>query len=222
MFSDDPEIPILHRAGLFSVDTSHAECTQVQVQRQQQQKQQQLSEPQDNAAASAPSPRVLKKRLETFLQVLAAVTGPKQLYCHQLLYIYYHEIAAKPDGALATLAVQCILSYKSHALLPYKDNLIRLLDDKTIRDELVNFNPALRSVTSSTGATGAGSGGGGGVGVGGVDGTEGGAEDEDGGGTRIQSIHREELVPLLVKVLYGRFASKARSSRAARDQSIAR
>jgi hypothetical protein len=38
----------------------------------------------------------------------------------------------------------------------------------------------------------------------------------------IKPEHRDELIPLLVRTVYGRFTSKARGSKAARDQNIAR
>jgi U3 small nucleolar RNA-associated protein 20 len=135
--------------------------------------------------------KILKKRLEMFLQVFAAVTSPKQLYCHQLLYTFYQEIMAKADVNSVKLAFDCILTYKPAALVPYKDSVKRLLDDKTIRDELVNLDATKETKD---------------------------AEAEP----FIKENHRAELVPLLIRVVYGRFTSKARGSKAARDQNIAR
>ncbi len=65
VFSEDPEVPFLHRIGFFAAEDSA------------------------RAASAAQYPvlpvRTLKRRLEMFLQVFAAVTSPKQLYKHQLL-----------------------------------------------------------------------------------------------------------------------------------------
>lgn len=135
--------------------------------------------------------KILKKRLEMFLQVFAAVTSPKQMYCHQLLYSFYQEIMAKADVNAVKLAFDCILTYKSASITPYKDNVKRMLEDKTIRDEMVNLDGTPQRADSDTEPL-------------------------------IKEEHRAELVPLLVRTVYGRFTSKSRGSKAARDQNIAR
>lgn len=169
MFCEDPEIPFLRRIGFF--DKANTTTTAV-------------DEHSDVAFPVLPV-RTLKRRLEMFLQVLAAVTSPKQLFRHQMLYTYYLEILSKPDAAVVKLALDCVLGYKAPALVPYKDNVRRLLEDKTLRDELVNLDLSLR-----------------------------------GGAVKIE--HREELIPLLVRVVFGRFVSKSRGSKAAREQGLAR
>lgn len=167
-FRDDPEVPYLRQIGLFEV-----------VERQ------------ESTPGSVFPAKILKKRLEMFLQVFAAVTSPKQLYCHPLLYAFYMEIMGKADVNTVKLAFDCIVTYKPSAIVPYKDSIKRLLEDKTIRDELVNLD-ATRDLTDPD------------------------AEPH------IKPEHRAELIPLLVRTVYGRFTSKARGSKAARDQNIAR
>ena len=169
-FSEDPEVPFLRQIGLF--DVMEAEGVSAKV-------------------AIFPA-KILKKRLEMFLQVFAAVTSPKQMYCHQLLYAFYHEIMAKADVNAVKLAFDCIITYKPPSIVPYKENIKRILEDKTIRDELVNLDASRRN-------------------NGDID-----AEP------MIREEHRAEVIPLLVRTVYGRFTSKARGSKAARDQNIAR
>jgi hypothetical protein len=215
-FSEDPEVPYLRNIGFFSMikqnlageattadfvkATSPAASTTTAV-----------------AAGGAKNPNIfpvktLKKRLEMFLQVFAAVVSPKQLFCHQMLYAYYHELMAKADVSAVKLAFSCILTYKPAAIVPYKDGILRMLEDKSLRDELVNFDPTPTALLLAQGQgyghnnSSSGSGGGGG-----------GAVDP-----YIQEIHRPELVPLLIRTVYGRFTSKSRGSKAARDQNIAR
>lgn len=171
VFRDDPEVPYLRQIGLFSVmDQQFAEKTQ-----------------------SVFPAKIVKKRLEMFLQVFAAVTSPKQMYCHQLLYSFYNEIMAKADVNAVKLAFDCIVTYKSAAITPYKDNVKRMLEDKTIRDEMVNLDATPQGQGADSDAE-----------------------------PLIKEEHRGELVPLLVRTVYGRFTSKARGSKAARDQNIAR
>jgi U3 small nucleolar RNA-associated protein 20 len=90
---------------------------------------------------------------------------------HQLLYNYYTIILAKTEISTTRLAFSCILAYKHPFITPYKDDVMRILDDKTLRDELVNFDL----------------------------GAEAGSLD---------SLHRTDIVPILVRVAFGRFLSK--------------
>eukprot|EP01034_Spumella_vulgaris_P023353 gene23353-29566_t len=162
VFKEDPEIPYLKRIGFFAAE----------------------EESSSDVLPVLPV-RILKRRLEMFLQVLAAVTSPKQLFRHQLLYAFYREIMSKPDVAVVKLAFDCIAGYKPVSIIPYKDNIKRLLDDKTIRDELVSLDLSL-----------------------------------EGGAVRLE--HREDVIPLLVRTVFGRFVSKSRGSKAAREQGLAR
>jgi Down-regulated in metastasis len=96
-------------------------------------------------------PSVLKKRLEMFLKVFAAVISPKQLYLHQQLFDFYVSILARSETNIVRVAFDCILGYKPPYLMPVRENVRRLLDDKKIRDELVVFDPSMAgdSVQSS-------------------------------------------------------------------------
>ena len=183
-FQEDAEVPYLRNIGLFSVLGNSEED------------QQGILNKNASMISNVFPIKILKKRLEMFLQVFSAVTSPKQLYCHQLLYSYYQEILAKADVNTVKLAFDCILTYKPVAIIPYKDNIKRMLEDKTLRDELVNLDPSPKAGIQSSSD----------------------AERE----SMIKEEHRAELVPLLVHVVYGRFTSKSRGSKAARDQNIAR
>lgn len=92
-------------------------------------------------------PFVLKKRLEMFLQVFAAIPSPKQLFQYQLLFSLYHILVAKTEPAVAKLALDCILTYKSAAYANFVDVFKNLMDDSKIRKELITF-----SVTPESGA----------------------------------------------------------------------
>jgi hypothetical protein len=83
--------------------------------------------------------KFIRQRLEAFLGIFAAVTGPKQLYKHNLLFVLYHELVCKPDTTVAKLAFECILTYKPIYVTPYKDNVRQFFDDKTFRNELLTM-----------------------------------------------------------------------------------
>ena len=91
-------------------------------------------------------PSVLKKRLEMFLTVFSAVISPKQLYLHNQLFDYYNAILSRSETNIVKLAFDCILGFKPAYLMPVRENIRRLLDDKKMRDELVIFDPSVGAV----------------------------------------------------------------------------
>jgi hypothetical protein len=46
---------------------------------------------------------------------------------------------SRPDLTIAKLAFDCIMTYKPTSILPYKDNITRILADSTIREEMLSF-----------------------------------------------------------------------------------
>lgn len=99
----------------------------------------------------------------------------------------------------------------------------RFLDDRKIRDELVVFDPSLEGYAAA--CNGVGSTAAVAIGTGLVPGSNSNSTAsaaEEGQLGCINPIHRDDLVPLLVRILYGRFVSKARGSKAAREQNLAR
>lgn len=142
---------------------------------------------QENNAAAASSPQlppyVLKKRLEMFLEVFAAIPSPKQLFEHQLLYSFYHVLVSKSDPAIAKLSLDCILAFKPPAYQPFADAFKGLMVDSKIRGHLITFD-----LDAESGA--------------------------------IDKTLRPEVISLVTRILYGKFSSKVRGGRAARDQSL--
>jgi len=127
-YADDAEVPALIHVGVLCVAP-------------------QDSDSDDAMAVESAQPllprlsiRVLKKRLELFLEIFGAVSGPKGLFMHSLLYQYYCIILSKPDTTLVKLALACLLTYKPVHVMPYATQLKNILDDKLIRDELLSFD----------------------------------------------------------------------------------
>jgi hypothetical protein len=88
-------------------------------------------------------PNALRKRLDMFLQVFGSVSSPRQLYQHQLLYNFFAMLVTKSDASTARLAMDCILNYKSASIVPFKAVFKNILDDSSIRRELVTFDPSI-------------------------------------------------------------------------------
>ncbi|KAF9352003.1 U3 snoRNP protein, partial [Mortierella sp. NVP85] len=108
-----------------------------------------------------------KDRLHLFLALFAKFKNPKQTYESNTLHGLYLRLLTIGDAPLQTLALNCLYTFKSSALVPYQDNLKNLLDEVKFRDELSTFIIA-DSETSSIGA-----------------------------------LHRDEVMPIIIRLLYG-------------------
>ncbi|KAG0221648.1 armadillo-type protein [Mortierella sp. GBAus27b] len=113
------------------------------------------------------SAKVIKDRLHLFLALFATFKNPKQTYESSTLYNLYLRLLTIGDAPLQTLALNCLFTFKSPAVIPYQDNLKNLLDDVKFRDELSTFIIA-DSETSNIGA-----------------------------------LHRDEVIPIIIRLLYG-------------------
>ena len=123
-FSDSPEIPYL---GYLGVLTNF----------------QQFASTHSAGKAEYMSPSInamIRRRAEMYLGVFAAVKGPRQLYSNELLLSLYTVLLLRPEGSIAKLALDCILAYKQPSLVPYEETLSKLMDEKSLREELIVFD----------------------------------------------------------------------------------
>ena len=148
------------------------------------------------------NPGVIRKKFEMFLRVFAAVVSPRQLYCHQLLYNYYITVLSDPDQTVAKLALQCVINYKPEYIMPYKNHCLKLLEPKSLRDELVLFNPAVNATTDNATIQAS------------DDNKSASSSSAVGFNTTIELQHRASLMPILVRLLYGRLLAKASGKKA--------
>ncbi|XP_031438174.1 small subunit processome component 20 homolog isoform X1 [Clupea harengus] len=118
--------------------------------------------------------RAAAKQLLAHLKVFSKFTNPRALYLEPSLIQLYTKLLCHKDQYIQKMALECVLTYKDPAILPYKVNLERLLDDKHFKDEIVHFN------ISEEGAV-------------------------------VQDDHRPQLIPLLMRILYGRMSTKGGS-----------
>lgn len=171
MFPDEPEISSLNRFGLFLAEDEEL-----------------------NEDVAFMTMKQVRGRLEAFLTAFAAVPSPRQLHKHQLLYLIYGELLCKADPTLSKQALECILTYKQVEIVPYKERLRRLFDEKRFRDELI--------VLSTLKASAAG-------------------EAED-GETQVKEEHKAELFPLVIRILFGRLIAKSGGKRNSRELASSR
>ena len=83
---------------------------------------------------------VRMKTLSTCLNLFALFKNPTKLYQEPAVRQIYLTLLAQRDEEIQKLAVSCLMAYKFDYLLPFKENLDRLMEDKTFRDELMCFS----------------------------------------------------------------------------------
>ncbi|XP_034530006.1 small subunit processome component 20 homolog [Notolabrus celidotus] len=121
-----------------------------------------------------PPRRAAAKQLIAHLKVFAKFTNPRSLYMQSSLSELYNQLLCHQDQQIQRVALECVLSYKEAGVVPYKENLEKLLDDKHFKEEIVHFN-----ITDESGV--------------------------------VDASHRARLIPLLMRILFGRLRSKAGS-----------
>ncbi|KAJ6656317.1 hypothetical protein lerEdw1_003820 [Lerista edwardsae] len=150
--------------------------------------------------------RAAAKQLIAHLQVFARFSNPRALYLEPRLNELYTQLLSHQDQNVQKVALDCIMTYKHPHLLPYRhqqsvsgiltlssnlihgleelaldvalsiyrENLQRLLEDKSFKEEIVHFS----------------------------------ISEEN---TIVKTLHRPELVPVLMRILYGRMRNKTGS-----------
>lgn len=84
--------------------------------------------------------QLARQKLTNWLSLLSKFVNPKALYSTDKLYAHYILLLSHADRSLQTIALSCILNYKSPHLVRHEDSLRALLDDTRWRDELANLD----------------------------------------------------------------------------------
>ena len=82
---------------------------------------------------------VRMKTLSACLTLFGLFKNPSKLYQEPAMKQVYLTLLTLKDGEIQKLALACLMAYKLNYLMPYKENLDRLMEDKTFRDELMSF-----------------------------------------------------------------------------------
>ena len=83
---------------------------------------------------------VRMKTLSACLTLFGLFKNPNKLYQEPAMRQIYLTLLTQKDGEIQKLAIACLMAYKFKYLSPYKENLDRLMEDKTFRDELMCFS----------------------------------------------------------------------------------
>ncbi|XP_062913663.1 small subunit processome component 20 homolog [Mobula hypostoma] len=142
--------------------------------------------PADHRIAVEKKPRrAAVKQLIAHLKVFSKFTNPRSLYMEGKLKELYTQLLCHHFQDVQKMALDCLLTYKHPHVLPYRENLQRLLEDKSFKEEIVHFSIAEES-------------------------------------TIVAAAHRTELIPVIMRILYGRMRSKTGSKTQGRSGASAR
>nr|KAF6454220.1 UTP20 small subunit processome component [Molossus molossus] len=96
--------------------------------------------PQDEPSQKKTTRRAATKQLIAHLQVFSKFSNPRALYLESKLYELYLQLLLHQDQAVQRITLDCIMTYKQPHILPYKENLQRLLEDRSFKEEIVHFS----------------------------------------------------------------------------------
>ncbi|XP_037067814.1 small subunit processome component 20 homolog [Peromyscus leucopus] len=96
--------------------------------------------PADEAPQKKKTRRAAAKQLIAHLQVFSKFSNPRALYLESKLYELYLQLLLHQDQTVQKIALDCIMTYKHPHILPYRENLQRLLEDRSFKEEIVHFS----------------------------------------------------------------------------------
>lgn len=85
------------------------------------------------------SGKIIFKTLINIMQVLAQFKNPRALHKEPEFWELFMEFLKHKNPGLQKYALDCILNYKNKSVVPYKNNLFNLVDEKKFKDELTQF-----------------------------------------------------------------------------------
>lgn len=80
------------------------------------------------------------KSLCIHLSLFTVFKSPKSLFQEREVMQLLNKFLTHRDGEIQTLVVKCLMNYKFNYLCPYKENIERLLQDESFREELAHFS----------------------------------------------------------------------------------
>ncbi|XP_003269959.1 small subunit processome component 20 homolog [Nomascus leucogenys] len=96
--------------------------------------------PQDESSQKKKTRRAAAKQLIAHLQVFSKFSNPRALYLESKLYELYLQLLLHQDQMVQKITLDCIMTYKHPHILPYRENLQKLLEDRSFKEEIVHFS----------------------------------------------------------------------------------
>jgi U3 small nucleolar RNA-associated protein 20 len=123
------------------------------------------------------------KTLVCMMSLLSKCTNVKSMYHHGELKECYMKLLMERDVRIQRLALSCLMNYKDQSLLSYQEHLETLLNDKSIKEQLL----LLGSSTDNS---------------------------------IVKPDHVQGLVPVLVRLLYGRMRGNGKTKVHSKKRSL--
>lgn len=79
------------------------------------------------------------------MELLAKLRNPRGMFREPELCEAYHELLKMRNNRVQKLALDCVMAYKQPELMPYKEQLYGLVEDKQFKQQLVAFNVGTES-----------------------------------------------------------------------------
>ncbi|XP_012286717.1 small subunit processome component 20 homolog [Orussus abietinus] len=105
------------------------------------------------------------------MEVFSKMSNPRMLHRASEVENIYLELLSSRNVEIQKAALNCLLSYRHKYILPYKEQLQNLVDEKNLKSELIRFRI-----------------------------------DQD--SEILQEEHREELMPLVMRIIYAKMATR--------------
>nr|XP_020021683.1 small subunit processome component 20 homolog [Castor canadensis] len=96
--------------------------------------------PPDDRPQKKKTRRAAAKQLIAHLQVFSKFSNPRALYLESKLYELYLQLLLHQDQMVQKITLDCIMTYKHPHILPYRESLQRLLEDRSFKEEIVHFS----------------------------------------------------------------------------------
>lgn len=77
--------------------------------------------------------------MHTFLSVFSKFRKPAKVHQAETLHNIFYRLLSNNNAQIQKAAFQCVLTWKSPSLEPYKDHFERLFAEATYKDELARF-----------------------------------------------------------------------------------
>ena len=91
------------------------------------------------AGPNAPK-KMPRKKTSAWLSLFSKFTNPKALYSTETVHSLYISLLSHPERPIQTLALSCLLTYKSPPLITHQEKLQALLDSSQWREELTSLD----------------------------------------------------------------------------------
>ncbi|XP_050435060.1 small subunit processome component 20 homolog [Adelges cooleyi] len=92
-----------------------------------------------NSDEHSTSKKSLTKLLLAYLKLMSTIRSPKSLFKESEIYDVYLSLLANKNAEIQKASFDCLLMYKQKHIVPYKENIYKLINEKSFKSELVMF-----------------------------------------------------------------------------------